>query len=141
MENFSPISGAIGGALIGVACLMFMALNGRVAGISGILGGLLSSRDGQGLSRGLFLVGLVLGPVLFLVLTGGYPSVTIEASTPMLILAGLLVGFGTRLGGGCTSGHGICGVSRLSRRSIVATNLFVAFGMLTATLVGVLIGA
>ena len=141
MENFTPVSGAIGGALIGLASVMFMALNGRVAGISGILGGLLSGIDGQSLSRVLFLIGLISGPIMFLLLTGGYPSVTIQASTPTLIIAGLLVGFGTRLGSGCTSGHGICGVSRLSPRSIVATIMFVAFGILTATLFSTLTGS
>ena len=119
-----------GGALIGVASSLLILLNGRIAGISGILGGLLqpgSSDTGWGFT---FLAGLVIAPLVYDLLAT-LPVVEVEAESWLLILAGLLVGFGTRLGSGCTSGHGVCGIARLSRRSIAATLVFIGSGMLT----------
>ncbi len=131
MEDFTPISGLLGGMLIGLAATMLLLLNGRIAGISGIVGGLLVSRV-RGLFgwRMAFVVGLLLGTFGYAPAAGGV-SVEIEASLPVLAVAGLLVGFGTRLGSGCTSGHGVCGIGRLSKRSIAATAVF--FGVAIAT--------
>ncbi len=131
--NFTPISSLVGGALIGLAAALLLLLNGRVAGVSGILGGLLRCGVGERLERVAFLVGLVAGPVLF-TLVAHRPAILVEASPWTLIIAGLLVGYGTRLGSGCTSGHGICGVARLSLRSLIATALFIAAGMATVYL-------
>ncbi|MEN3973534.1 YeeE/YedE family protein [Emcibacter sp. SYSU 3D8] len=128
--NFTPIPALIGGAMIGLASVLLMGLWGRIAGISGILGGLLPPAPGDTTWRLAFIVGLMLGGLGFVFL-GDVSSIVIEASTPILIVAGLLVGVGTRLGSGCTSGHGVCGVGRLSPRGMVATVLFVATGMAT----------
>lgn len=124
-----------GGLLLGVAVSLLLLVNGRIAGISGIFGRLLG---GQQVATGLvFVLGLVLGPLL---VSGVHarPSLTVDATWPQLLLAGLLVGFGTRLGSGCTSGHGILGVARGSRRSLAATAVFLACGLATATLLGLL---
>lgn len=129
MENFTPVSGLIGGMLIGASAALFLMLNGRIAGISGILGGALEQGSADGAWRYAFLAGLVAVPAAWAAFVP--VTVVIEASAPLLIAAGLLVGFGTRLGSGCTSGHGVCGISRLSVRSIVATATFMAFGFLT----------
>ncbi len=131
MENFTPISGLIGGAMIGAAASLFVLLNGRVAGISGILGGLVAADKDDRLWRLAFLAGLVLGPLLVSVVTGAMPVIELQAELPVLVLAGLLVGFGTRLGNGCTSGHGVCGIARGSRRSFVATLVFFSAAALT----------
>jgi uncharacterized protein len=124
IENFTPTSALLGGVLIGLSATLLMALSGRIAGVSSILGGLLTPRSGEILWRVLFLVGLVLGAGAY----GLFRNVQIEIqqSLPVLILAGLLVGFGTQLGTGCTSGHGVCGLARFSRRSIAATMVFMA---------------
>jgi len=124
---FTPWTALAGGALIGLAAVMFVLLNGRIAGISGVLGGLLSPARGDIAWRVLFLLGLFAAPWLWRTVTA-WPPVTIDASTVATIAAGLLVGFGTRLGSGCTSGHGVCGLSRLSPRSLVATLTFMAAG-------------
>jgi uncharacterized membrane protein YedE/YeeE len=116
-----------GGMLIGLSAALLLLLNGRIAGISGIVGRL---AQGSGiLSNGAFVIGLVLGPVLFLVLSGHGPEVTITAPWPLLVVAGLLVGFGTRLGSGCTSGHGVLGLARLSPRSLAAVLTFLVAGV------------
>src|ERR1700682_3257724 len=134
MVNFTPISAAIGGGLIGFSAVLLMLLTGRIAGISGIFGGLLDPGNNDKDWRIAFIAGLILAPVI----SGsiGYPMPTpkMPASWTVIIAAGLLVGFGTRMGGGCTSGHGICGGARLCDRSIAATVMF----MLTAisTVVG-----
>ena len=126
MTNFTPVSALIGGALIGLAAALFALVNGRIAGISGILGGALgAARDDLGW-RAAFLAGLVLGPLLVAATTGAMPKISLQASLPVLIVAGVLVGFGTRLGNGCTSGHGVCGIARGSPRSIWATVAFFA---------------
>lgn len=134
MEDFTPVSGFIGGLLIGLASVLLLWLNGRVAGISGIVGGLLSQKGSEFGWRTTFIVGLLLGAFGYTFASGGLPIV-IQTSVPVLILAGLLVGFGTRLGSGCTSGHGVCGVGRLSARSVIATATFMAVAIATVFLV------
>ncbi len=127
---FTPWWALAGGVLIGVSAAMFVLLNGRIAGISGILGGLLKREPGDAGWRVAFLLGLLLAPVaysLFAVL----PARTIDASDGAMVIAGLLVGVGTRYGGGCTSGHGVCGLSRFSPRSLVATLAFMGAGFAT----------
>ena len=128
--NFTPVPALIGGALIGLSSVLLMLLVGRIAGISGILGGLLPPVGGDTTWRLAFIVGMMLGGLGFVYL-GDVSSIVVEADMPLLIVAGLLVGFGTRLGSGCTSGHGICGVGRISPRGIVATVIFVAVAMVT----------
>lgn len=129
MENFTPFSALAGGALIGLSATVLLLLNGQMAGVSGVLSGLFGPMRGDIAWRVLFLAGLVLGAVLFRGIPSAAVAIEIEASLPVLIGGGLLVGFGTRMGGGCTSGHGVCGVARLSPRSIVATLIFLGFGM------------
>ena len=128
--NFTPWISLAGGLLIGVATVTLLFFNGRIAGISGILGGLLKPVRGDITWRIAFLSGLVLSPLAFAVLAP-LPEVHIEASYPVLLVAGLLVGIGTRFGSGCTSGHGICGLSRRSPRSVVATVAFMFAGFVT----------
>jgi len=124
-----------GGALIGLASLLLLWLNGRIAGVSGIAAGLLDgARDEIGW-RLLFLLGLVLGASAYVALTGDAPVARLGFPRPALVLAGLLVGYGSALGNGCTSGHGVCGIGRFSRRSLVATAVFLVVAMLTTTVV------
>lgn len=120
-----------GGMLIGLSCILFLILNGRIAGISGIVGKLAAGENAR--SNGAFVLGLMLGSVLFLKVFGHWPNVTITATLPVTIMAGLAVGFGSRMGSGCTSGHGVMGLARFSRRSIVAVLTFLATGMITVT--------
>lgn len=131
MHDFTPLSGAIGGALIGLAAALLLAFNGRIAGISGIVGGLLPPRAGDMAWRLLFVAGLALGALLVRLSSGAPLAQTSGTSTLMLALGGVLVGFGSRLGAGCTSGHGICGLARLSPRSMVAVGTFMASAMIT----------
>ena len=126
--NFTPGLSLLGGILAGIASALFILNNGRIAGISGILGGLLNPRKDDVMWRIAFLLGLIAAPTITFMFMPA-PVVTIEAETATLITAGLLVGVGTRYGSGCTSGHGICGLSRLSPRSLVATLAFMATGM------------
>ncbi|MDO9450425.1 MAG: YeeE/YedE family protein [Rugosibacter sp.] len=128
--HFTPVSALIGGLLIGTAAALFMLINGRIAGISGIVGGLLRPVSGDILWRVAFVAGILLSPAIYGIFAT-LPEIRLDSSYPMLIVAGLLVGLGTRYGAGCTSGHGICGVSRLSPRSIMATLLFMLTGMVT----------
>lgn len=137
---FTPYSALAGGALIGLAAAMLALLNGRIAGIAGIVGGVLNPKPGEVGWRAAFIVGLLLAPAAWLLLTA-LPEVRIDASYPMLIAAGLLVGISTRYGAGCTSGHGVCGISRLSPRSIVATIAFMATGFITVFVLRHLIGS
>lgn len=130
---FTPSSALAGGALIGLAAALFVLLNGRIAGISGILGGLLRPVRGDIAWRLAFLAGLIGAPLVY-GLFAPLPQPHIEAGTGWLIAAGLLVGVGTRYGAGCTSGHGVCGLSRLSPRSLVATLAFMAAGFVTVYL-------
>jgi uncharacterized protein len=134
VENFTPVSGLVGGLLIGLAAALLLLLNGRISGISGIAGGLLAPKSSDAGWRVVFVVGLFLGAFIYMLATGGAIPVTMQASVPVLVAAGLLVGFGTRLGSGCTSGHGVCGIARLSKRSIVATSVFFGVAMLTVFL-------
>jgi uncharacterized membrane protein YedE/YeeE len=128
--SFTPGSAAIGGVIIGGAVAMFALMNGRIAGISGIVGGLYRPAPGDVAWRLAFVAGLIVAPLLYAIVAA-LPPVVIEAGYPTLIVAGLLVGIGTRYGAGCTSGHGVCGISRLSPRSIVATLSFMAAGFAT----------
>ncbi|WP_347379714.1 YeeE/YedE family protein [Methylobacterium sp. Leaf466] len=123
-----------GGLLIGLSAAMLLLLNGRIAGISGLVAGLGRDRGERRLTDLAFVLGLLSGPPLFAVATGAWPVMRIEASWPLLAVAGLLVGFGSRLGSGCTSGHGVAGLARLSPRSLVAVATFLASGMATVTL-------
>ena len=127
---FTPASALIGGAIIGAAAALFAVLNGRIAGVSGILGGLTRPQAGDVSWRIAFAAGLVAAPLAW-VLFAALPDIRIDTSVPVLAAAGLLVGIGTRYGGGCTSGHGVCGVSRASPRSIAATVVFMAAGFAT----------
>ena len=131
MANFTPISAAIGGGLIGLSAVLLMLLTGRIAGISGILGGLLDFRSEDKDWRIAFIAGLIVAPLIAGWMGYGMPPPELPASWTVIIAAGLLVGFGTRLGGGCTSGHGICGVARLSVRSIAATVVFMLAAIVT----------
>jgi uncharacterized membrane protein YedE/YeeE len=127
---FTPWSALLGGMLIGLAAALFALLNGRIAGISGVLGGLLKPVRGDVGWRAAFVLGLVVAPLVY-ALFKALPAVQIEAGYGALIIAGLLVGVGTRYGSGCTSGHGVCGLSRLSPRSLMATATFMAAGFAT----------
>lgn len=137
--NFTPWASLIGGLIIGLATAMFLLLNGRIAGISGILGGLLRPTKGDIGWRIAFIAGLIFSPIAFSV-AAPLPAVQIDAGTTSLIMAGLLVGIGTRYGSGCTSGHGVCGISRLSPRSMVATTFFMLAGFITVFVTRHLIG-
>ena len=137
--HFTPWSSLAGGLLIGVATAMLLLFNGRVAGITGILGGILRPKAGDIGWRLAFVLGLLGAPLVY-GLAAPLPSVHIDADTASLIVAGLLVGVGTRYGSGCTSGHGVCGLSRLSPRSMVATVAFMLAGFVTVFLVRHLIG-
>ena len=132
--HFTPYASLAGGAMIGVAAAMLLLFNGRIAGISGIAGGLLRPRPGDAAWRLLIVAGLVLAPTVY-AMTVALPPTQIDAGWGVLIAAGLLVGVGTRYAGGCTSGHGVCGLSRLSPRSLVATIVFMAAGFFTVYVV------
>ena len=131
--DFSPIESFSGGLLIGLAAAAFILFHGRIMGVSSIVSGLLRSSKGDRSWRISFLAGLILAPIIAK-FAGFTPIIRIEQSTAWLVLAGLLVGFGTSLGSGCTSGHGVCGIARLSPRSITATLIFMAFAMFTVWL-------
>jgi len=137
---FTPWSAAIGGVVIGLAAALLVLVNGRIAGISGIVGGMLRPRAGEFSWRLAFTAGLIVAPIAY-ALIARQPAITIDAGYPVLVIAGLLVGIGTRYAGGCTSGHGVCGLSRLSPRSLVATLAFMAAGFATVFVVRHMIGA
>ena len=137
--NFTPWASLAGGALIGLSAALFLLFNGRIAGISGILGGLLERPKGDVYWRLAFLLGLVAAPLAYS-LAAPLPAVQVDAGTGTLVVAGLLVGVGTRYGSGCTSGHGVCGLSRLSPRSLAATAAFMLAGFATVFVVRHLIG-
>jgi uncharacterized protein len=134
--NFTPVSGLIGGLLIGLAVALTLLLNGGVAGISGVVGGLVNPKAGDTGWRVAFVIGLPLGALGYILVAGGPASVEVLASPPAILIGGLLVGFGTHMGSGCTSGHGLCGLARLSWRSVVATAVFFVVAMLTVFLTG-----
>lgn len=138
-NNFTPWTSLAGGLLIGVATVLFLIFNGRIAGVSGIVGGLLNPKRGDISWRIAFVSGLVLSPLTF-ALVFSLPKVQVESNYYVLILAGLLVGIGTRYGSGCTSGHGVCGLSRRSPRSFVATLAFMLAGFVTVYIIRHLIG-
>ena len=139
MENwtttpFEPLAGLLGGLLIGLSVVLLLLTLGRIAGISGIAAGAISQKGTERFWRLAFLVGIVLSAVLYIVFAGAL-QVQMQMSSGYLVVAGLLVGFGTRLGSGCTSGHGVAGLSRLSKRSIVATLTFMAAAIITTNLI------
>ena len=131
---FSPWSAVIGGALLGIAAAWLVLVNGRIAGISGIVAGIVRPSFPDAAWRIAFLVGLIISPALY-ALFAPLPTPTIDAGYPLLVVAGLLVGLGTRYAAGCTSGHGVCGLSRLSLRSLVATLTFMAAAFATVFVV------
>lgn len=137
--HFTPWASLAGGILIGLAAALFVLFNGRIAGISGILGGLLQWPRGDIAWRFAFLLGLIGAPAVY-ALFAPLPAVQVDAGSATLVIAGLLVGVGTRYGAGCTSGHGVCGISRLSPRSLVATAAFMAAGFATVFIVRHIIG-
>jgi len=139
MTEFTPVSATVGGFMIGTAAGLLLLLRGRIAGISGILGRALTQPLGEGGWRLAFLVGLPLGAAAVSRVAGGL-AVEVAASTPVLVAAGLLVGFGTQLGSGCTSGHGVCGIARGSKRSITATLVFMGSAAATVFVVRHLLG-
>ncbi|TCS42043.1 YeeE/YedE family protein [Reinekea marinisedimentorum] len=147
--NFTPLSATIGGALIGLSAALLLLAKGRIAGISGIAGGIIFPEKGDVVWRVIFIVGLILGGFLYQLLSSdsseglfkGVEHIQPVVGTPLLILGGLFVGIGTTIGTGCTSGHGICGLARRSPRSLVATLTFMATGFITVFIVKQLLGA
>ena len=135
--NFTPISALTGGLLIGLSVALFFILNGRMIGISGIASNFLVSKNNR-IDNFLFLIGLILGPLIYNLISGKEINISISSSLILLIIGGSLVGFGTRLSSGCTSGHGISGISRFSLRSIIATITFMLVGILTVLITGIL---
>lgn len=131
MEGFTPVLSFIGGVLIGLAAIALLFSNGRIAGLSGIVGGVLRPTAGDILWRATFLAGLLAGALLILRLYPESMQIRIDVSDPAVILGGLLVGLGTRIGNGCTSGHGVCGVGRVAPRSMVASAVFFGFAVVT----------
>jgi hypothetical protein len=135
--NFTPITALTGGLLIGLSVALFFILNGRMIGISGIASNFLVSKNNR-IDNFLFLIGLILGPLIYNLISGKEINISISSSLILLIIGGTLVGFGTRLSSGCTSGHGISGISRFSLRSIIATITFMIVGILTVLITGIL---
>lgn len=140
MENFTPYSALLGGALIGTAATLLLWVNGRITGISGILGGVLFPSQTDALWRVLFIAGLLSGALVYTVVNGSPIDLQIQTTPVLTIVAGFLVGFGTRLGSGCTSGHGICGIARVSKRSFAATAVFMGTAIATVFLVRHVLG-
>ena len=135
--NFTPIEAFLGGLIIGFSVVLFYIANGRIAGISGIVNNSIFS-DVNRFDNILFVIGLVIGPILYKIIINPEINFNISNSIPLLIAAGFLVGVGTKIGSGCTSGHGICGISRFSKRSIVATLIFMISAILTVFIKGLL---
>jgi uncharacterized protein len=141
MVNFTPISAAIGGGLIGLSVALLMLTNGRLAGISGILGDAIVPQGREWRWEIAFLAGLIVAPLLLAAAGIAMPHPLLPTSGALVVVGGLLVGFGARLGGGCTSGHGVCGIARLSRRSIAATVIFMATAVAVVTVMRHIVGA
>lgn len=139
-NNFTPWTALAGGALIGLASALFVLFNGRIAGITGILGGLLTPKRHDIGWRLAFVIGLIAAPFIWQ-LHSPLPALQVEASDTLLAVSGLIVGISTRYGSGCTSGHGVCGISRLSPRSIFATLAFMATGFITVYVMRHILGA
>lgn len=139
-NHFTPWASLLGGVLVGLAAAGFVLFNGRIAGVSGILGGLLAPKPGDVSWRLSFVAGLIVAPLAYRLFTA-LPPIQIDAGLPVVAAAGLLVGIGTRFGGGCTSGHGVCGLSRLSPRSLLATLCFMATGFITVFIVRHILGS
>ncbi len=135
--NFTPIEAFLGGLIIGVSVVLFYIANGRIAGISGIVNNSIFSNVNR-FDNILFVIGLVIGPMIYKIIINPEINFNISNSIPLLIAAGFLVGVGTKIGSGCTSGHGICGISRFSKRSIVATLIFMISAILTVFIKGLL---
>ncbi len=141
ITTFTPVASTIGGTLIGLSAVLLMLFNGRIAGISGILARLFPPyRDTDLASAVAFVVGLMAAPLFYSAVIGAPVVQTVSTNTVLMAVAGLLVGFGTVYGGGCTSGHGVCGLARLSRRSLIATAIFMAMGFATVFVVRHVIG-
>jgi len=140
VDHFTPLASLIGGMLIGLSASMLLLFNGKIAGISGIIAGILSPAKNDTLWRIVFVAGLLVGGFLLRLLSPQTFVIGITRSWSALVVAGLLVGFGTRLGNGCTSGHGVCGLSRFSQRSLLATVTFIATGALTVYIINHLLG-
>ena len=140
--TFTPVASLIGGVLIGLAAVLMMATTGRVAGVSGIVSRLLPPyQDGEAPSRAAFVAGLVLAPLLYTAVSGLTVVHTVSSNLPLLAVAGLLVGVGAVVGSGCTSGHGVCGMARLSPRSMASTLMFMATAFVTVFVMRHLVGA
>ena len=133
--NFTPVSAFVGGSLIGFASFVFFVFNGRIAGVSSIASNSIIKNENR-FDNILFLLGLIIGPILYS-LSGKEIESVLTNSLPLLIIGGLLVGLGTKIGNGCTSGHGVCGISRFSLRSIVATIAFIITGVITVSIFGI----
>jgi uncharacterized membrane protein YedE/YeeE len=140
MENFTPLASLSGGILLGIASALLLFFVGRIAGISGIFGGLLNAKQDDTLWRAMFIGGLLAGGVAILFVKPDLLRFEVDRSTAAIIVAGLLVGIGARLGNGCTSGHGVCGIGRLSPRSLIAVATFMTAGAVTAIVVNHLLG-
>lgn len=139
MQNFTPYSAFLGGSLIGLSAAILMYFNGRIAGISGMIAGSLDTRNSENFWRLFFLAGLITSAVIFNVVIS-HETASYSRSTLLLVISGVLVGFGTRLGSGCTSGHAVCGMARLSTRSIVSTLIFMSVAILTVFITRHLLG-
>ena len=140
MENFTPVTALLGGLLIGVAATLSLWANGRIAGISGIVSAAITTDQGDRAWRVLFLLGMLCGALVFALVRGEAAELKLQVGPILTVAAGLLVGFGTRLGSGCTSGHGICGLARFSRRSFTATLVFMVTAIITVYLTRHLLG-
>lgn len=138
---FTPWASLGGGAMIGAAAVLLMLVAGRIMGATGVLAGaLMPASRADGTWRWVMIAGMVCAPVLFLAVTGAWPVITVPVGTPMLVIGGFLVGIGVTFGGGCTSGHGVCGIARLSPRSLVATSVFMAACVVTVYVVRHVVG-
>ena len=134
--SFTPLMSLAGGALIGLAAVMLMFFQGRIMGATGVLTGFIFPEDKSDFSwRAAIILGMVSAPLAYLLVTGGFPTIDVPVSTPMLVIGGILVGIGVTYGGGCTSGHGVCGNARFSLRSTLATATFMVFAVLTVFIV------
>lgn len=141
MTTFTPVASLLGGMLIGCSAVLLMWSAGRIAGITGLVSGVLTGvKDGGFAIRAAFLGGLLAAPLLYIAVTGRAPEQTVSGNLPLLAVAGLLTGFGAHFGSGCTSGHGVCGIARLSPRSLAATAIFMVAGIITVFIVRHVIG-